>query len=61
MGECDHILGMHYHYDCLINLSVKDKYNLDYVDEWMAFDYCPSCGEKLEHVTRSSEGINYII
>ncbi len=49
MNECDHIVAMHYHFDCLIHLSEinSDHYNYE-SDLIELFKFCPECGAKLD-------------
>ena len=44
--NCDHLIGMHHHYDMLISESEKDMY-FDLSDSIQQFNFCPACGEKL--------------
>lgn len=50
MNNCNHIVGIHWNYDCttLVEASffaVISDSEKSYIDH---FDYCPRCGDKLE-------------
>ncbi len=45
-SKCDHIVGMHYFYDLLIEKSEAHNYDLE-KNNIEVFNYCPKCGGKL--------------
>lgn len=48
MSRCDHIVGIHHHFDDLILESESEKFCLDYDDSITKFNYCPMCGFNLK-------------